>query len=101
MIIMIKSNIIQPIPGTSGMKFYPYIRKIDLMSSNSFILSGEDQIAVIDPGALDDQLDCLVENIAAMLNEKPRPVIVYLTHAHLDHCFQLNRLKSIKNLGRY
>jgi glyoxylase-like metal-dependent hydrolase (beta-lactamase superfamily II) len=99
MIIMIKSNIIQPIPGTRGMKFYPYIRKIDLMSSNSFILSGEDQIAVIDPGALDDQLDCLVENIAVMLNEKNRPVVVYLTHAHLDHCFQLNRLRRIKGLG--
>jgi glyoxylase-like metal-dependent hydrolase (beta-lactamase superfamily II) len=99
MIIMIKPNIIQPIPGTRGMKFYPYIRKIDLMSSNSFILSGEDQIAVIDPGALDDQLDCLVNNIAAMLSEKPRPVIVYLTHAHLDHCFQLNRLRGIKGLG--
>lgn len=94
-----KSNIIQHIPGTRGMKFYPYIRKIDLMSSNSFILSGEEQIAVIDPGALDDQLDCLVENIAIMLNEKPRPVVVYLTHAHLDHCFQLNRLRRIKDLG--
>jgi len=94
-----KSNIIQHIPGTKGMKIYPYIRKIDLMSSNSFILSGEDQIAVIDPGALDDQLDCLVENIAIMLNEKPRPVVVYLTHAHLDHCFQLNRLRRIKDLG--
>jgi glyoxylase-like metal-dependent hydrolase (beta-lactamase superfamily II) len=99
MIIMIKSNIIQPIPGSRGMKFYPYIRKIDLMSSNSFILSGEDQIVVIDPGALDDQLDCLVENIVIMLNEKPRPVVVYLTHAHLDHCFQLNRLRRIKGLG--
>jgi len=96
---MMKSNIIQHIPGTKGMKIYPYIRKIDLMSSNSFILSGEDQIAVIDPGALDDQLDCLVENIAIMLNEKPRPVVVYLTHAHLDHCFQLNRLRRIKDLG--
>ena len=81
------------------MEFYPYIRKIDLMSSNSFILSGEDQIAIIDPGALDDQLDCLVENIAIMLNKKPRPVVVYLTHAHLDHCFQLNRLRKIKDLG--
>jgi glyoxylase-like metal-dependent hydrolase (beta-lactamase superfamily II) len=96
---MIKSNIIQHIPGTRGMKLYPYIRKIDLMSSNSFILSGEDQIAVIDPGALEDQLNCLVENIAAMLSEKQRPVIVYLTHAHLDHCFQLNRLRRIKDLG--
>ncbi len=99
MIIMISPNTIQPIPGTKGMKFYPYIRKIDLMSSNSFILSGEDQIALIDPGALEDQLDCLAEIVAIMLSEKPRPVIVYLTHAHLDHCFQLNRLRRIKNLG--
>lgn len=99
MIIMVKSNIIQPIPGTHKMKFYPYIRKIDLMSSNSFILSGEDQIAVIDPGALDDQSDCLAEIIAVMLDEKQRQVVVYLTHVHLDHCFQLNRLRGMKNLG--
>jgi glyoxylase-like metal-dependent hydrolase (beta-lactamase superfamily II) len=99
MIIMIKSNILQNIPGTTDMEFYPYIRKIDLMSSNSFILSGDEQIAVIDPGALDDQLDCLVENIKAMQNVKSRPVIVYLTHAHLDHCFALNRLGRIKDLG--
>lgn len=99
MIIMVKPNILQLIPGTRNMEFYPYIRKIDLMSSNSFILSGPDQIAAIDPGALDDQLDCLVENIAFMLSEKPRPVVVYLTHAHLDHCFQLNRLRRIRDLG--
>jgi len=100
MIIMMQSNIMQPIPGTRDMQIYPYIRKIDLMSSNSFILSGQDQIALIDPGALDDQLDCLVENIAIMLDEKPRPVVVYLTHVHLDHCFQLGRLRKIRDLGR-
>lgn len=99
MIIMIQSNIMQPIPGTRYMQIYPYIRKIDLMSSNSFILSGQDQIALIDPGAMDDQLDCLVENIAVMLDEKPRPVIVYLTHVHLDHCFQISRLRKIQALG--
>lgn len=99
MVIMMQSNIIQPIPGTGGIELFPYIRKIDLMSSNSFILSGQNQIALIDPGALDDQLDCLVENIAIMLDRKPRPVIVYLTHVHLDHCFQVNRLRKIRALG--
>ncbi len=99
MIIMIQSNIIQPITGTRGMQIYPYIRKIDLMSSNSFILSSQDQIALIDPGALDDQLDSLMENIAIMLDEKPRPVVVYLTHVHLDHCFQISRLRKILSLG--
>jgi glyoxylase-like metal-dependent hydrolase (beta-lactamase superfamily II) len=99
MIIMIKSNTLQAIPGTADLEFYPYIRKVDLMSSNSFILSGDEQIAVIDPGALDDQLACLVENITALQSIKPRPVIVYLTHAHLDHCFALNSLRRIKDLG--
>jgi len=96
---MIKSNTLQAIPGTADLEFYPYIRKVDLMSSNSFILSGDEQIALIDPGALDDQLCCLVENIIALQSVKPRPVIVYLTHAHLDHCFALNSLRRIKDLG--
>ena len=99
MIIMIQSNIMQPIPGTKDMQIYPYIRKIDLMSSNSFILSCKDQIALIDPGALDDQLDCLIEKIVIMLDERPRPVVVYLTHVHQDHCFQLGRLRKIRALG--
>lgn len=99
MIIMIKANIFQPLLGCKEVQFYPYIRKIDLMSSNSYILSGEEQIALIDVGALDDQFDCLVENIASLLNEKPRPVVVYLTHAHLDHCLQLNRLRKIRDIG--
>ena len=96
---MIESNVIQFVPGTKGIKFYPYIRKIDLMSSNSYILYGEEQIAIIDPGAIDEQLDHLYEKIAAMAEEKPRPIVVYLTHAHLDHCYQLKRLKDFRNLG--
>ena len=96
---MIESGVLQSVPGTKGIRIYPYIRKIDLMSSNSYILSGEEQIAIIDPGAIDDQLNCLFENIAAMVEEKPRPIVVYLTHAHLDHCYQLKRLKDFRNLG--
>jgi glyoxylase-like metal-dependent hydrolase (beta-lactamase superfamily II) len=96
---MIDSNVLQSVPGTKGIKFYPYIRKIDLMSSNSYLLSGAEQIAIIDPGAIDDQLDRLFEIIAAMVEEKPRPIVVYLTHAHLDHCYQLKRLKDFRNLG--
>jgi hypothetical protein len=64
---MIDSNVLQSVPGTKGIKFYPYIRKIDLMSSNSYLLSGAEQIAIIDPGAIDDQLDRLFEIIAAMV----------------------------------
>ena len=46
---MIEPNILQFVPGTRRIKFYPYIRKIDLMSSNSYIISGDEQIAIIGP----------------------------------------------------
>ena len=95
---MIESNISMSVPGTNKVEIFPYIRKIDLMSSNSYILSGEDQIAIIDTGALDDQFNHLMEKIIAMHEEKPRPTVIYLTHVHLDHCFQLKRCKEFKDL---
>lgn len=96
---MMRSIIIEKVPGTRSVHIFPYIRKIDLMSSNSYILSGEDQIALIDPGALDDQWDLLLEQIKALWEERPRPVVIYLTHIHLDHCFQLKRCQDVEGLG--
>ena len=96
---MVESNVLQPVPGTKGTDFFPYIRKIDLMSSNSYVLSGEDQIALIDPGALDDQFDLLSKIIIALQEKKLRPVVIYLTHTHLDHCFQLKCCRDNRELG--
>jgi len=96
---MLETNVLQSIIGTKETKIYPYIRKIDLMSSNSFILSAEEQIVLIDTGALDDQADHLIERIALMIEEKPRPVVIYLTHCHLDHCLQLSRFREFEDLG--
>lgn len=68
------------------------------MSSNSYILSGEDQIALIDPGALDEQWDLLMQRILQLIDERPRPVVIYLTHIHQDHCFQLCRCRENKEI---
>jgi glyoxylase-like metal-dependent hydrolase (beta-lactamase superfamily II) len=97
---MLKSNVLQPLVGTKGTKIFPYIRKIDLMSSNSFILSSEEQISLVDPGANVDQICHLIGEITSMFEEKPRPVVIYLTHSHLDHCFQLRYCQEIRNIGR-
>ena len=97
---MIPSNFPVPVRGTRRTDLIPHIRKIDLMSSNSYILSGEDQIALIDPGALDEQWDLLVDDMLDLIEERPRPVAIYLTHIHLDHCFQLKRCREDKELGR-
>ena len=97
---MIPLNAPAPVRGTRRTDLIPHIRKIDLMSSNSYILSGEDQIALIDPGALDEQWDLLVDDMLGLIKERPRPVVIYLTHIHLDHCFQLERCREDRGLGR-
>ncbi|VVB72920.1 Hydroxyacylglutathione hydrolase [uncultured archaeon] len=99
LIIMIQANVLQPVPGSEDAQIYPYIRKIDLMSSNSYLLDAEEQIALIDPGALDDQTDTILEIISDLLEEKTKPIVIYLTHVHLDHCFQLKRLQDFRMLG--
>ena len=97
---MIQSNTLSPVRGTRRTEIIPHIRKIDLMSSNSYILSGENQIALIDPGALDEQWDILTDRMLDLIEEKERPVVIYLTHVHLDHCFQLRRCREDRRLGR-
>ena len=97
---MIQSKTLSPVRGTRRTEIIPHIRKIDLMSSNSYILSGENQIALIDPGALDEQWDILTDRMLDLIEEKERPVVIYLTHVHLDHCFQLRRCREDRRLGR-
>lgn len=89
----------QPVSGTKGINIYPYIRKIDLMSSNSYILSGDDQIALVDPGGLNEQIENLDTEILRLQEELLRPVVVYLTHVHLDHWIQLKESRTSRALG--
>jgi len=75
----------QPLPGAAGAEIYPYIRKVDVISSNSFLIRTPDVILVIDPGGLTDQAEMLAEIIAGCRAERDRSVFVLLTHAHIDH----------------
>ncbi|HVN65944.1 MAG TPA: MBL fold metallo-hydrolase [Methanomicrobiales archaeon] len=79
----------QPVPGAPGLRIYPYLRKIDTISSNSFILDGPDLVVCIDPGGLADQADQLAGEIARIREERPRPLLVILTHVHIDHVLQV------------
>ncbi|HSD57466.1 MAG TPA: MBL fold metallo-hydrolase [Methanotrichaceae archaeon] len=89
----------QPIAGSRNTAIYPYIRKIDLMSSNSYIISGVDHIALIDPGGLEDQINHLEGVVAGLQEELLRPVVIYLTHVHMDHWVQLKQGRKHKNLS--
>jgi glyoxylase-like metal-dependent hydrolase (beta-lactamase superfamily II) len=96
---MIESMRSQPVDGSRNTAIYPYIRKIDLMSSNSYIISGVDHIALIDPGGLEDQIDHLEGVVAGLQEELLRPVVIYLTHVHMDHWVQLKQGRKHKNLS--
>ncbi|MEI6840238.1 MAG: MBL fold metallo-hydrolase [Methanomicrobiales archaeon] len=75
----------QPVPGYEHAEIFPYIRKVDTNSSNSYIISTPSQILLIDPGGLMEQMDLLATEIERVRTANPRPVFVYLTHTHVDH----------------
>ena len=72
-------------PGTDGASIYPIVRKIDTISSNSYLIATPDAIILIDPGGLPEQAEQLASVIGEIRQEQDRPVIVFLTHAHIDH----------------
>jgi glyoxylase-like metal-dependent hydrolase (beta-lactamase superfamily II) len=95
-----ESEIFHKIGEAERLELYPYIRKIDMMSSNSYIISSSGQIGLIDPGGLDVQMDRLMEVIRHLYDERPRPVVVYLTHVHADHSFELCRSSIFEDFDR-
>jgi glyoxylase-like metal-dependent hydrolase (beta-lactamase superfamily II) len=75
----------QPVPGAEEAEIYPYLRKPDVLSSNSYLIRTAGQIILIDPGALEEQADALGRVIALCQAERLRPLLIYLTHCHIDH----------------
>ena len=75
----------QPVPGAPGAAFYPLIRKIDAVSSNSYLITTPDVIILIDPGGLPEQAAHLVGVIGMCQARDARPLFIFLTHAHTDH----------------
>ncbi|MEI6292253.1 MAG: MBL fold metallo-hydrolase [Methanomicrobiales archaeon] len=75
----------QPVPGDAHAEIFPYLRKVDTNSSNSYIISTPSQIILIDPGGFSEQMDLLAAEIETIRTANPRPVFIYLTHTHVDH----------------
>lgn len=79
----------QDVPGCRDVRIYPYIRKIDTLSSNSYLLSLNDCLILLDPGALPEQMEHMVGVIRSEIAEKPRPLLAIITHIHGDHWLQV------------
>lgn len=93
-----ENQVWQPLPGVENVQIFSFLRKIDIISSNSYLVAAPDLLVVVDPGGLPEQADILAGEISRLLAEKPRPVLVCLTHVHLDHCAQLMRHPAFRTL---
>jgi hypothetical protein len=49
----------QKLPGSADILIYPFIRKTDTVSSNSYIIAADNTVIFIDPGGLSDQIEHL------------------------------------------
>ncbi|HVP94553.1 MAG TPA: MBL fold metallo-hydrolase [Methanoregulaceae archaeon] len=75
----------QELPGADQTRIFPFLRKVDTNSSNSYIIETPGSVILIDPGGFFDQMDLLATEIESIIDNNPVPVIVFLTHAHVDH----------------
>jgi glyoxylase-like metal-dependent hydrolase (beta-lactamase superfamily II) len=75
----------QPVEGAPLCSLYSLIRKIDIISSNSYLIATPDVIILIDPGGLPEQAEQLSQVIGECREKRDRPVFIFLTHAHIDH----------------
>jgi glyoxylase-like metal-dependent hydrolase (beta-lactamase superfamily II) len=75
----------QPLPGGGEARIYPFIRKVDTESSNSFLVQTPDVVILIDPGGIPKQATHLASLIQGVQVDKALPLVVILTHAHVDH----------------
>jgi glyoxylase-like metal-dependent hydrolase (beta-lactamase superfamily II) len=75
----------QPVPGCEEALIYPLTRKVDTESSNSFLVQTSDAVILIDPGGLPDQAARLAAIVDETRAAPVRPIVVILTHAHVDH----------------
>ena len=81
----------QDVPGAPGARIFPFIRKPDVVCSNSYIIDVPGQVIVIDPGADPAQMEEILQQLRGLCSSGREKVSFYLTHCHVDHCFSLFR----------
>jgi glyoxylase-like metal-dependent hydrolase (beta-lactamase superfamily II) len=79
----------QDVPGAPGARIFPFIRKPDVVCSNSYIIDVPRFTIVIDPGTDDKQMEEILQQLRGLSRPGHGNVSFYLTHCHVDHCFVL------------
>ncbi len=88
----------QPVPETAGAEIYPFLRKPDVTCSNAYLIRTPGEILIVDTGADAGQMDRILALVEESLREAPRPVILFITHCHADHCYQAIRDRRFRSL---
>ncbi|HOV67377.1 MAG TPA: MBL fold metallo-hydrolase, partial [Methanoregulaceae archaeon] len=78
----------RPVPGLPSTRYRAFLRRPDICCSNALLAAGPRAVLVVDPGADAAQAALLARFAGAALDAAPRPVVVVLTHCHLDHVLQ-------------
>ena len=94
-----QKNFQQTISHQNNTEIIEFIRKPDIIGSNSYIIKTPKLIIVIDPGGYPEQINVITERIKNFLEEKSRAVITILTHCHIDHCIQGFSNQEFRTLG--
>jgi glyoxylase-like metal-dependent hydrolase (beta-lactamase superfamily II) len=95
---MLQNRTWQPLPGTSAAWIYPYIRRPDILSSNSYLIRTPAELVLIDAGALPEQAAELWRVVMECGGGTALPLIIFLTHCHLDHCLQAPFYQDISDM---
>jgi len=88
----------QPVPETAGAEIYPFLRKPDVTCSNAYLIRTPGEILIVDTGADAGQMDRILALVEESLREAPRPVTLFITHCHADHCYQAIRDRRFRSL---
>ena len=79
----------QVVPEMPQAFVYPYIRRPDVLSCNSYLVHFPDAMVMIDSGALPQQTLDLQKIMADRMGEKVLPLAIFLTHCHFDHSHEV------------
>lgn len=84
---IMNEQIWQPVPGHNGAELLAFINNADYFLSNAYLFNMDGAFVVVDPGDSSAQIQMISAAIEA-INQPDKPIIVILTHAHVDHCFE-------------
>ncbi|MDD1728632.1 MAG: MBL fold metallo-hydrolase [Methanospirillum sp.] len=98
--IQLENEVWQPIPGTRSALIYPFIRKPSITGSNTYIIRSGTHLLVIDPGAVQDQMEKIRLVLSDAVSGPDHPILLIAGHIHVDHMYLGLSDRQLRKIGR-